>query len=299
MIFVLLFIFFITLILLINLDTNITEKPTIPSNLPSYEYPKQQKEEPTIPSIPPSYEYPKQPCHVENAVLKEECYAPQNELQLDRIIRGTTAYPGKWPSVAYIECEGRKFAGSLITASHILTCAHAKPNLNSKIYLGKFDLKSQEGLLVYPKNVCIHENYNEETYQNDICIISLTTPVENTQFISPICLNDKMSEFINVPATVVGWGETTSGLSNLLQETIVYAQKCNFTYNQETHLCFGSPETASGVCFGDSGGPLMISQNSMWIQIGIVSFGDFNCSTDKNAAYTNIAFYINWIKTKI
>lgn len=272
-----------------------TIKPTISQVLPPFESPKPQIEKPQQPQIE------KPSCHNDNVVLQEAplCYSPKNELQLDRIINGTLAFPGKWPWVAYIECEDRKFAGSLITPSHILTCAHAKPNLNSKIYLGKFDLQKKEGIVVYPKNVCIHENFNDKTLQNDICIISLQTPVENTPFISPICLYTEMHEFLNVPATVVGWGKTTTGPSNVLQETIVYKQKCEFTYNRETHLCFGSPETASGVCFGDSGGPLMIFENSEWFQIGIVSFGDLNCSTDKNAAYTNVAFYIKWINTKI
>ena len=44
---------------------------------------------------------------------------------------------------------------------------------------------------------------------------------------------------------------------------------------------------------GDSGGPLIIKENNLFYQVGVVSYGNSNC--DGVGVYTNVASYLDWI----
>ena len=55
---------------------------------------------------------------------------------------------------------------------------------------------------------------------------------------------------------------------------------------------------AGDSCAGDSGGPLMVQSDEegpMYLR-GIVSFGKRKCNTGFPGVYTDISYYIDWIK---
>ncbi len=100
---------------------------------------------------------------------------------------------------------------------------------------------------------------------------------------------------------MAGWGVTESGsVSNPLLETTVFITKnCDFTVDTSKQLCCGAVKTASGVCFGDSGGPLMMFNGGKWTQVGLVSFGQGSCNTQMSAVYTKVVYYLPWIQSKL
>ena len=54
-------------------------------------------------------------------------------------------------------------------------------------------------------------------------------------------------------------------------------------------------------CSGDSGGPLMVQKGEgepMYLR-GIVSFGTRKCGKGFPGVYTNIEYYIDWIKANL
>ena len=75
----------------------------------------------------------------------------------------------------------------------------------------------------------------------------------------------------------------------------------NVRVRKENHICVGygraSPENG---CKGDSGGPLMIESSSgRWLLIGVMSWGDPNCSSQRTNSYTvftNVLLYREWIE---
>ena len=54
-------------------------------------------------------------------------------------------------------------------------------------------------------------------------------------------------------------------------------------------------------CSGDSGGPLMVQEdeeNKMYLR-GVVSFGTRKCGKGFPGVYTDISYYIDWIKRNL
>lgn len=78
--------------------------------------------------------------------------------------------------------------------------------------LGDFDLTDQSEpnapIEKNVKRVVIHRDYVERTFENDLAILELESPVEFQPYIVPICL-PKTSEgdFSNEKAIVTGWGK--------------------------------------------------------------------------------------------
>lgn len=51
------------------------------------------------------------------------------------------------------------------------------------------------------------------------------------------------------------------------------------------------------VCAGFGGAPLVIKENGVYLQIGIMSFGSDNCGgRNIPSVYTSIAYFIPWIR---
>lgn len=65
----------------------------------------------------------------------------------------------------------------------------------------------------YIEDIKIHPNYNADSYENDIAIVRLATPVNFTyDNIHPICLpiNDDI-DLNGKYGTITGWGVTNDG----------------------------------------------------------------------------------------
>jgi secreted trypsin-like serine protease len=235
---------------------------------------------------------------------EDSCGQIQAETISVFIIRGTLAYLGKWPWMVGIEAKTGGFCGgSLISNQHVLTAAHCQIPVGSIVTLGQFDRSKSEPSAVKRTVIrtTIHENYNKENFSNDISVLLLDLPVVYNRYISPICLSETDINIADVPLTVIGWGVTESGtVSNPLLETIVYkTDNCDFSIDSDKQYCCGSPKTSSGVCFGDSGGPLMYKNGKKWTQVGLVSFGQGSCSTDSASVYTKVVAYLPWIQSKL
>lgn len=52
----------------------------------------------------------------------------------------------------------------------------------------------------------------------------------------------------------------------------------------------------NSVSQGDSGGPLFIMREDRPLQIGIVSYGDANCPSNRPGVYTRVAAFAEWIE---
>ena len=58
------------------------------------------------------------------------------------------------------------------------------------------------------KRVVIHRDYVERTFENDLAILELESPVEFRPYVVPICLpSTSDGDFHGDKATVTGWGK--------------------------------------------------------------------------------------------
>jgi len=177
-----------------------------------------------------------------------------------------------------------------------------------------------------------HENYNDQSIQNDIMLLQLDASV--SQQYRPVQLNfdasipnesdGKTEEFI-----VIGLGQTRSGS---LPETLQYVDLPEFPFpdcedyyvpqvggffqeifssffsdmEESEQICAGG-ERGKDSCSGDSGGPLVIApqggganndDGSEDLQLGLTSYG-LGCANDSPAVYTRISGYETWIKDRV
>lgn len=90
------------------------------------------------------------------------------------------------------------------------------------VIVGEYDL-SGDGENLKPvarpvKRMIIHRNYNAHTFENDIALLELETPLGIQPHVLPICLPNLDEQFVGRMAFVAGWGKLTYG--NLFNQKI-------------------------------------------------------------------------------
>ncbi|XP_045892595.1 chymotrypsinogen B-like [Micropterus dolomieu] len=247
-----------------------------------------------------------------NAQLDDCGTAPLNA----RIVGGADAVPGSWPWQVSLQTNGLHFCGgSLINNQWILTAAHCFniPTPNLIVYLGRdtLNLLTPNGKSWTVSQIVKHPNYDKETFNNDIALLKLSSPVTFTDYIRPVCLAADGSAFNNgTTCWVTGWGniktETLLSSPGRLQEVslpIVSNSDCNSSYGFITNnmICAGLTQGGQGTCFGDSGGPLVTKNGFVWVQAGIVSFvAQEGCALPNvPEGFTRVSQYQFWINSQI
>ncbi|XP_056622578.1 chymotrypsin-like protease CTRL-1 [Triplophysa dalaica] len=244
----------------------------------------------------------------------------QNSLNT-RISGGGDATEGFWPwhvGIKYINSNLIGCGGSLINKDWVLTSAACTSSIsyygssNFIIYLG---LLKQSGPNTHEVNrtmsrVITHPNYTSSTYDNNIALLQLSSSVDFTAHIKPVCLAAAGSEFDEgIQSWVTGWGVTESNpLPDTLQEAeiaIVSNYNCSIVHNNrisitDNMMCAGLTGGGKGSCSGDEGGPLVTKQSSRWIQAGIVSgIVSVGCDSSLPSVFTRVSKYQDWINTQI
>ncbi|KAK2884826.1 hypothetical protein Q8A73_021300 [Channa argus] len=159
--------------------------------------------------------------------------------------------------------------------------------------------------------IVLHPKFDSRTYDNDIALVKLSSPVTFTDYIRPVCLAASGSVFNRGTASwVTGWGNVKEGeplpSPQALQEVevpVVGNKKCNCLFGGATvtdnMICAGVLAGGKDSCQGDSGGPMVTKKGSVWVQSGIVSFG-FGCARPNlPGVYSRVSRYQSWIKSHV
>jgi hypothetical protein len=227
-----------------------------------------------------------------------------------RIVGGTEADQGEYPSAAYVESTLFSCGGTLLAADKVLTAAHCVemlgvevPAADLSVCLGEVDLNDCDAADTYGvTDVDVHESYNEATNQNDVAMLTL----EALAPLEPLRLVDSSESALWVPgtdATIVGWGQTEDGdpssASDVLLEAvvpIVSDPDCEADYDGDgdpstefdavTMVCAG--DGVHDTCQGDSGGPLMVPDGAgEFVLVGATSWGN-ECAGSEPGVYARV-----------
>ncbi|KAL0266284.1 UNVERIFIED_CONTAM: hypothetical protein PYX00_008876 [Menopon gallinae] len=255
------------------------------------------------------------------------------------ITNGQTTSRGQWPwHAALYKNTGPNLnyscGGTLVTDQHVVTAAHCVTReyttaaLDPKmllVYLGKYHLYIWSENEIATKEVArvnVHPNYNTTDFRSDIAVLTLSTKVEFTDFIRPVCMwdsrNTRIEDIVGLQGTVVGWGfDTTKQLTEELKQAqmpVVSYDQCLWSYPEffprftsNTTYCAGF-KNGTSVCNGDSGGgmffPIKSNREVQWFFRGLVSLsaavkGARICDTQHYVVFTDVAKYLPWLEDLI
>ncbi|XP_059081544.1 transmembrane protease serine 9-like isoform X2 [Tigriopus californicus] len=187
-----------------------------------------------------------------------------------KVINGIVAERGQAPWQVLLENmnSGEICGGAIVNARFILTAAHCTVSFE----------KQGTRPLRYPANIL---DWWEKSFINENVFIAgygRTTKQE------------------------ISGQDTTSCVLKLGKTSIISSRdsKCSaVSSNPREQICGWDPEVDA--CSGDSGGPMSIkSQFENRIQIGVVSYGSFDCAHSRAAGvYSRITRVMRWIVAKI
>jgi len=234
-----------------------------------------------------------------------------------RIVNGIQAQKHEFPFMVALMNHNRQFCGgSLIDELHILTAAHCVAHMsttdvkNLRVRLGDHNIKtaSETSSTVEMKvrRVVRHKGFSSKTLHNDVAILTMESPVRETEHIKRIELAAGSNKFVGYQVTVAGWGTLREGgiqPGTLMKVNVnVWTnQQCRTSYGHhapggitEHMLCAASKDKDS--CSGDSGGPLFLKDNNnKFMQVGIVSWGIGCAQENYPGVYTRVSQLLPWI----
>merc|ERR1711892_1437367 len=226
--------------------------------------------------------------------------------------------------------------GTIISEEWILTGAHCMDTVPMEelgVLLGDHNLYtiSTSQKFIKVKEKVIHPDYYTlgnatSPLNNDIGLLRLEYPIIFTSQISPLCLpalgetgfggsaygtgNTTMLDttglgIVGTNATVLGWGmiNDSGDFSTALRGVeveILDNKACNDLFGIMTdNMMCTSGDNRRGTCFGDSGGPAIVTQpDGSYVQVGILSFGALEgCEKGYPSGQVLVHKYIDWIQS--
>jgi len=232
----------------------------------------------------------------------------------DRIVGGDEVEAHSIPWQVLILRYGRQHCGgTILSATKILTAAHCIMD-GLQVMVGEHNLVSAvDGVLHEIAQLKKHPNYNAQTVDNDIAIITLKKPIELGDKAKAACLPASATD----PAleagqllTVSGWGRLAANdagpnVLHSIEVPYMTNQQCRRSWGYGSSfygsitsnmLCAGESYTGPdsndiSPCNGDSGGPLTLGNTI----VGVLSFGARECKF-RPAVYARVTQYLQWIK---
>jgi hypothetical protein len=248
------------------------------------------------------------------------------------IQKGKFSLRSEFPWMASIVKNPGAFnsSGALISRKHVMTRAAVVGYLNDdktkftavwtsriKIYLGSLQHVSNQNIF-NAQEIIHHPNTKliDETTTNNIAIIVLSSSVEFSDFIRPVCLwtfSDDLNLIENLPIYAVGYGRDENGIvTNVRKHAKVTLMDQNVCKEKHSDVKNFSSKNKSFCVIGDENGSpcdfdecLFVKFNGKWYLRGILLrmffYPNRSCKVGPSHPflYHDIATNIKWIENII
>jgi secreted trypsin-like serine protease len=238
------------------------------------------------------------------------------------VIGGHVARPGQFASIAEVVDVRRKSAlvctGTVVSPRLVLTAGHCAANLltgannTASGYLvltGAVSDNDPAGQVSHVLGVLVYEGFSRRYARGDAALLVLSTPT-TAPAVELATRADARMLHAGRTATLAGWGLTaltSHGPSAVVRWTQTVLQGPRWCarnappFFRRGEICaIDSVHHTAGACFGDSGGPLLVSRpDGSVIDVGIVSHGYRDCSTHTPGVFTRVDAVGSWLRTWI
>ncbi|XP_071768609.2 ST14 transmembrane serine protease matriptase a [Centroberyx gerrardi] len=249
------------------------------------------------------------------------CECGRNLFKTSRIVGGQDSEEGEfpWQVSLHVKGYGHVCGASIISPRWLVTAAHCVQDDGKtrysqastwEAYMG-LHIQRQNGKNVVKRNVkqvISHPYYNAYTFDNDIALMELDSPVTYTDYIRPICVPSPQHVFPSGNSVwITGWGATREGgyAASVLQKAqvrIINSTVCDRLMGGQITsrmMCAGVLSGGIDACQGDSGGPLSSpSSGGHTFLAGVVSWGDGCARRNKPGIYSRVTKFRGWLKEK-
>lgn len=230
-----------------------------------------------------------------------------------KVVGGVRADTEDWGWQILLNYNGRFICGgSLVNQQWVVTAAHCTEGSAASTFsvtLGLHDRNAPEKWVVTRtvSRKIEHPSYNSRLFTNDIALLKLSSTVDYTDQIVPVCIPAATDNHNGLSSSyATGWGTTSSAgtISRYLLEVqmpVLTETECRNKYGTNSvqvsvSICAGKAGAGLDTCQGDSGGPLVVNQNGKWVLAGITSWG-YGCGD--GGVYTKVPAFTSWITSSI
>lgn len=234
------------------------------------------------------------------------------------VVGGQTAEPGTFPWMAYVldvsgDNEGR-CSGTVVAANLVLTAAHCAENMQTgvlneasgyQVVTGNVDWgaptteRQASGVI----RVIVCSCFDRRTDVGDVALLELSTPT------SAPAVTFATSPRSGTKARLAGWGRTYYNQEPPAERlqwapTVVqHAKRCEHEappFSPASQICaIDTPSRQTGLCEGDSGGPLLLPKPSAvggMVQIGVADHVYGECATTSPSVFTRTDVISAWVQ---
>lgn len=232
-------------------------------------------------------------------------------------MRGRSAEEKEIPFQAFLELQteySRKFCGgSLVHPIWVLSAGHCMDGvIQVLVQMGSNDLNDMP-YKETSREIFVQPGFSWDTLENDVALVKLTRKAEGPtiQVIAMAPKGLKTRKVEGHIATASGFGLTDKGGgSRILMKVdlaIISNKDCAALLSRRTKIritdqtiCASDEEEFSGICSGDSGGPLTITLGGKVILIGVSSWSNGRaCLTSLKSGFSLVSGYRDWIDKTI